>query len=297
MNVFSVFDGMSTGQIALNKAGIVYDKYYASEINKDCIKVTQAHFPKTIQLGDISNIKGSDLPQIDLFIGGSPCQSFSPAISTNTGFDGKSKLFFEYVRLLKECKPKYFLLENVQMKKEWEDIITSHIGINPVLINSDLFSAQSRPRLYWTNIPLGKLPESNPLILNDILEHIKYFDEAYEKYFYKEPFTFYGYDKVVCATLHINGHDILKRVNSPYKKCQTLTAVCGGNQQKKVYESRFPRVRKLTPLEYERLQTIPENYTACVSDSARYKMLGNGWTADLIAYIFDGLDGGDVFTS
>ena len=292
MNVFSVFDGMSTGQIALNKAGIVYDKYYASEINKDCIKVTQTHFPKTIQLGDISNIKGSDLPPIDLFIGGSPCQSFSPAISTNSGFDGKSKLFFEYIRLLKECKPKYFLLENVQMKKEWEDIITFHIGIEPVPINSDLFSAQSRPRLYWTNIPFGKLPESNPLVLNDILE-----PAVDKKYYYKELFEFHGYDKVVCATLHINGHDILKRVNSPYHKCQTLTAVCGGNQQKKVFENTAMFVRKLTPIEYERLQTIPENYTSMVSNSARYKMLGNGWTADLIAHIFLGLADSIISTS
>ncbi len=291
MNVFSVFDGMSTGQIALNKAGIVYDKYYASEINEDCIRVTQTHFPRTIQLGDISNIKGSDLPPIDLYIGGSPCVSFSKTISYNTGFDGKSKLFFEYVRLLKECKPKYFLLENVQMKKEWEDIITSYVGVKPVLINSDLFSAQSRPRLYWTNIPIGKLPESNPLVLGDILEK-----NVDAKYFYKESFDFHGYDKVVCATLHINGHDILKRVNSPLHKCQTLTAVCGGNQQKKVLQfvpsSEYiveQWVRKLTPLEYEKLQTIPENYTSMVSNSARYKMLGNGWTADLIAHIFLGL--------
>jgi DNA (cytosine-5)-methyltransferase 3A len=188
--------------------------------------------------------------------GGSPCQSFTNTISTNTGFDGKSKLFFEYIRLLKECKPKYFLLENVQMKKEWENIITSYMGVKPVLINSDLFSAQSRPRLYWTNIPLGKLPESNSSVLIDILEQ-----NPEPKYYYKELFEFHGYDKVVCATLHINGHDILKRVNSPYHKCQTLTAVCGGNQQKKVLEGRYMRVRKLTPLEYERLQTIPENFT------------------------------------
>ena len=292
MNVLSLFDGMSCGQIALNKAGIKYDKYYASEIDNNAIKVTQYNYPKTIQLGDICQIKGSDLPQIDLLIGGSPCQSFSYAINSNTGFDGKSKLFFEYIRLLKECRPRYFLLENVQMKKEWQDVITSHIGVKPILINSDLFSAQTRPRLYWTNLPIGNLPLSNPLLLGDILERT-----VDTKYFYAESFDFHGFDKVVCATVHVNGHDILKRVNSPLHKCQTLTAVCGGNQQKKTLHGIIDglgliisyKVRKLTPTEYERLQTVPEGYTSMVSDGARYKMLGNGWTVDVIAHIFKGL--------
>ena len=281
MNVLSLFDGISSGHIALNKAGISYENYFASEIEKNSIKVTQHNFPNTKQLGNVCKINGSDLPKIDLLIAGSPCQSFSCAVSTNTGFDGKSKLFFEYVRLLKECKPKYFLLENVIMKKEWEDVISSHLGVSPIAINSELFSAQSRPRLYWTNILLGKLPESNPLVLGDILE-----PDVNPKYYYKETFDFHGFQKVVCATLHINGHDILKRVNSPLHKCQTLTAVCGGNQQKKVLECTTMRVRKLTPLEYERLQTVPENYTSIVSDGSRYKMLGNGWTVDVISWIF-----------
>jgi site-specific DNA-cytosine methylase len=285
MNVLSLFDGMSCGQIALNKAGKPYDNYFASEIEKDSIKVTQHNYPGTIQLGDICKINGSDLPQIDLLIGGSPCQSFTQTISTNTGFDGKSKLFFEYVRLLKELKPKYFLLENVVMKKEWEDVITNILGVEPISINSELFSAQSRPRLYWTNIPIGKLPQSNPLVLEDILEQ-----NPDPKYYYKNiPYEYHGFDKVVCATLAVNGHDILKRVNSPKHKCQTLTAVCGGNQQKKVLEGIYMSVRKLTPLEYERLQTVPDNYTSIVSDGSRYKMLGNGWTVDVIAHIFKGL--------
>lgn len=286
MNVLSLFDGLSCGQIALNKAGIPYENYFASEIEKDAMKVTQFQFPKTKQLGDVCKVKSSDLPQIDLLMGGSPCQSFSYAVSTNTGFDGKSKLFFEYVRLLKECKPKYFLLENVVMKKEWEDVITAHLGVSPIAINSELFSAQSRPRLYWTNIPLGKLLEGNKSVLDDVLER-----DVNDKYFYKESFDFHGYEKVVCATLHVNGHDILKRVNSPFHKCQTLTAVCGGNQQKKTVDGWLGelRVRKLTPLEYERLQTIPENYTSIISDGARYKAIGNGWTVDVIAWILSGI--------
>jgi len=284
MNVLSVFDGMSCGQIALNRAGIKYDKYFASEIDKNSIKVTQHNYPNTVQLGDVTKVSADSLPKIDLLLGGSPCQSFSYAVNTNTGFDGKSKLFFEYVRLLKELKPKYFLLENVLMKKEWEDVITYTLGVKPIAINSELFSAQSRPRLYWTNIPVGKLPLSNPLVLGNILEPV-----VDAKYYYEEDFTFHGYDKVVCATLAINGHDILKRVNSPSHKCQTLTAVCGGNQQKKVLNGYDVKVRKLTPLEYERLQTVPDNYTnvSGVSNGARYKMLGNGWTVDVIAHIFD----------
>lgn len=281
-NVLSLFDGISCGQIALNKAGIKYDNYFASEIEKESIKVTQHNYSNTIQLGDVNNIKGSELSKISLLIGGSPCQSFSPAISSNTGFDGKSKLFFEFIRLMKEVQPKYFLLENVEMKKEWEKVITDLMGVEPIAINSERFSAQSRPRLYWTNIPFERILPNNKQVLQDILQN-----EVDEKYFYSQDYTFHGYDKVVCATLNIKGHDILKRVNSPNHKCQTLTAVCGGNQQKKVLLNN--RVRKLTPLEYERLQTVPDNYTNIVSDGARYKSLGNGWTVDVISHIFSGL--------
>jgi DNA (cytosine-5)-methyltransferase 3A len=169
------------------------------------------------------------------------------------------------------------------MKKEWEDVITKYVKVKPFYINSENFSAQSRPRIYWTNIPIKKIP-SNNLILSDILE-----DQVDEKYYYDQPYIFHGMDKVVCATLQIKGHDILKRVNSPFHKCQTLTAVCGGNQQKKVLTSLDKRVRKLTPREYEKLQTVPDDYTSVVSDSSRYKMLGNGWTVDVIAHILKGI--------
>ena len=277
-NVLSLFDGISCGQLALLKSGIKNFNYFASEIEKDSIKVTQANFPNTIQVGDVTALKSEYLPKIHLLIGGSPCQSFSTAISTNTGFDGKSKLFFEYVRLLKELKPTYFLLENVEMKKEWEDVITNFMGVKPIRINSERFSAQNRPRLYWTNIPVDMNLPVNTQVLKDILQ-----DDVNEKYFYPQTFDYHGDDKVVCATLHINGHDILKRVNSQNHKCQTLTAVCGGNQQKKVLIN--DRIRKLTPLEYERLQTVPDNYTNMISDGGRYKALGNGWTVDVITYI------------
>jgi DNA (cytosine-5)-methyltransferase 3A len=165
-NVLGLFDGMSCGQIALNKVGIKYDNYYASEIDVHAIKVTQHNYPNTIQLGDIHNIKGSDLPKIDLLFGGSPCQSFSSA-GNRTGFDGKSGLFWEFVRVLNEVQPKYFLLENVKMKKEWEDIITKEMGVEPIRINSNLVSGQNRERLYWTNIPNLTQPEDKNIKLSE----------------------------------------------------------------------------------------------------------------------------------
>jgi len=291
MNVLSLFDGISAGQVALQRAGIEYDKYYASEIEKPSIKVTQKNFPNTIQLGDVCKVKVDKLPTINLLLAGSPCQSFSPTISSNTGFDGKSKLFFEFLRILKECNEKSggktkFLLENVRMKKEWEDVITKHVGVEPVYINSSLFSAQDRPRLYWTNIDIPKLPQKNDEVLGDILE-----TNVDKKYFYLGK----SYTRVnkgaVEAILDINGHDILKRVNSKDHKCQCLTAVCGGNQHKKVIDSiaGVESVRKLTPIEYERLQQFPDGFTDGVSDSARYRSLGNSWTISVISHILNGL--------
>jgi len=281
MNVLSLFDGISCGQIALSKLGVKVDNYFASEIEKTSIKVTQTNFPNTIQLGDVCAVNADTLPKIDLLIGGSPCTSFSGAVSNNSGFDGKSKLFFEFLRLLKETNPTYWLLENVEMKKEWEDVITNHLGVNPVHINSDKFSAQSRARVYWTNIPLSDTLPSCDLLLKDVLE-----SNVADKYFYKESFDYVN-QNVVEAILNIKGHDILKRVNSKNAKCQCLTAVCGGNQQKKVIDG--DKVRKLTPMEYERLSGIPDNYTSMVSDSARYKAIGNGWEVNTIAWLLKGI--------
>ena len=168
--VLSLFDGMSCGQIALNRAGISYGKYYASEIDKHAIKVTQHNYPNTIQLGSVTDIKCTDLPKIDLLIGGSPCQGFSFAGKGLNFDDPRSKLFFEFVRLLEETKPKYFLLENVKMKQEFQDIISKQLGVKPILINSSLVSAQNRERLYWTNIPIQGLPNDKGLFLKDVIE-------------------------------------------------------------------------------------------------------------------------------
>lgn len=293
MNVLSLFDGMSCGQIALERAGVAVGKYYASEINPHSIRVTQKNFPKTIQVGDVTalsvgGLSTGGLGSIDLLIGGSPCQNLSIAVINqdghNQGLSGeKSKLFHHFVRVLQESKPKYFLLENVaSMKNSDREIITQALGVEPILINSNLVSAQDRARYYWTNIPCTTQPADKGVVLKDIMqEHVD------EKYYYSQPFEFHGWDKKVIATLRINGHDILKRVYNPNGKCATLTACRGGNLQKKVYDN--GRCRKLTPTEYELLQTVPKGYTEGVSDSQRYNMLGDGWTVDVIAHIFEGI--------
>jgi len=269
MNVLSLFDGMSCGQIALNKVGIKYDNYYASEIDVHAIKVTQHNYPNTIQLGDIHNIKGSDLPKIDLLFGGSPCQSFSSA-GNRTGFDGKSGLFWEFVRVLNEVQPKYFLLENVKMKKEWEDIITTEMGVEPIRINSNLVSAQNRERLYWTNIPNLTQPEDKNIKLSDVLTDDNF--RTIPKCFYNK----WGTKE------RINKNP--NWVKNEKSNCLT-TKNCHTNQY--LFNEDKTLCRLLNPTEFERLQTIPEGYTSVVSNTERYKMIGNGWTVDVISFIFE----------
>lgn len=288
--VLSLFDGMSCGQLALQRARIEYKEYFASEIDKDAMFIAKRNFPNIKHIGDVTKVKGNDLPKIDLLIGGSPCQNLSLAvinnIKHNKGLDGeKSGLFYEYLRLLTETKPKYFLLENVGgMRTKDKDLITEALGVEPLQINSNLFSAQDRDRYYWTNIPVDLNIKDKGIVLKDICLDA---DEVDAKFWYDKEFTYNGDDKKVQATLHLNGHDILKRVNNLNDKSATLTCCRGGNLQKKVFQN--SKCRKLTPLEYERLQTVPDNYTFGVSDSQRYNMLGNGWTVDVIAHIFNGM--------
>jgi DNA (cytosine-5)-methyltransferase 3A len=285
MNVLSLFDGISCGMVALERAKIPVEEYTAFEIEPNSIKISKKNYPKIKHCGDVTKANFTKYDGIDLLIGGSPCQSLSITQSkTRQNLDGKSKLFYEYVRAFEESKPKYFLFENVaSMNDESKSVISGLLGCEPVFVNSNCFVAQDRPRLYWTNIPVdvSGLSECG-LCLNDILE-----TEVDEKYFYDCSYDFHGNDKSVCATLHINGHDILKRVHSPNFKSHTLTTCGGGNTQKKVMVNGM--ARKLTPTEYERLQGLPDNYTAGVSNSARYTAIGNGWTVDVIAHIFRGL--------
>jgi len=298
MNVLSMFDGISCGQLALEKIGIKINKYYAAEINRYAIQITQKHFPETIQLGNVKHINSVMLPKIDLLIGGSPCQDLSICQNNGKGLDGKkSSLFYDFVRMFKELKPKWFLFENVMMKQEWKDIISNIFGVKPIMIDSNLVSAQNRKRLYWTNIKDIKLPEDKNIMLKDIILSDM---NVNQKFWYKhKKFVFQGENEKVIAILGINGHDILKRVNNVNFKCPTLTSCRGGNLQKKIYQEMKGvgfMCRKLTPLEYERLQTLPDNYTeigvneknkdVCISMTQRYNVLGDCWTVDIISHIF-----------
>ena len=298
--VLSTFDGMSCVQIALRQLGIPIKQYLASEIDKYPIQITQKNYPDTIQLGDVTKVFAKDLPPIDILVGGSPCQGFSFAGDQLAFDDPRSALFFEFVRLIKECKPKYFLLENVRMKKEFLDVITEQLGVEPIFINSALVSAQNRQRYYWTNIPNVQQPEDRGLVLKDILEDSDWFtdrdkshclDANYFKggnlksYFEKHRRQLVFNKPIQVGTADIKGFDIIKRVYSPKGKSPTLTTMQGGHRQPKVAEDET-RWRKLTPLECERLQTVPDNYTEGVSNTQRYKMLGNGMTVEVIKHIF-----------
>ena len=293
MNVLSLFDGMSCGQIALNRAGISYDKYYASEIDKYAIKVTQYNYPNTIQLGDVTKVNGSDLKHIDLLIGGSPCQGFSFAGKRLNFEDPRSKLFFEYVRLKNELQPKYFLLENVKMKKEYKETITSYLGVQPVEINSSLVSGQDRKRLYWTNIPNITQPENKNIFLKDLLEkpNDKLFlkDVTSQRYYINKNFIEIKDKSCIMGKLSDHQGD---RIFSIECKGSSLCADGGGNGGDGcniIFDPETNKLRKLSVLECERLQNVPDNYTSIVSNTQRYKMLGNGWTVDVIAHIFKGL--------
>ena len=352
MNVLSLFDGMSCGQIALNRANVNYDMYFASEVDKYAIKVAQANYPQTIQLGDVTKVDYTKLPigGIDLLMGGSPCQGFSVAGKQLDFDDPRSKLFFEFVRLKDELKPKYFLMENVPMKQDSQDIITKYLGVKPVTINSSLFSAQNRKRLYWTNIPFEIPTEDKGIVLQDILEDGIANDVMTNKEGKSHCITARYNGAVWWNSIqrkqrtmvqvgeadNIKGFDSIKRIYSPSGKAPTLTTMQGGHREPKVAIGRIVnrrldkngtrkdnqlelplsrqleyhyndksnclstftkdnvvvegmQWRKLTPIECERLQTVFDNYTNHVSNSQRYKMLGNGWTVDVISHIMKGI--------
>lgn len=227
---------------------------------------------------------------IKLLIGGSPCVFWSIArAATNSPITRETKnegfgfeLFFNYELAKERFCPDFWLYENVaSMANEIKNSITARLGSVPIRINGGLVSAAERDRYYWTNIQNVEQPTERGIVLRDIMEQ-----NVPEKYFYNCEYDFHGMDKTVCASLCIKGKDVTKRVNNPAFKCHTLTAVCGGHQQKKVYDD--GRCRKLTPTEYERCMTLPDGYTACVSDGHRYKALGNGWTAEVIIHILNG---------
>ena len=407
MNVLSLFDGMSCGRIALERLGIQVDNYYASEIDKYAIQVSQANYPDIIQVGDITELDLSTLPKIDLIMGGSPCQGFSFAGKQLAFDDPRSALFFEFVRCVKELKPKYFLLENVRMKKEYLDVISEYMGVEPIMINSALVSAQNRVRYYWTNIPGIKQPEQRGIVLRDILEtntSNEYLaGENLQKNYkggnqlnpnYKsQANTIHnteGKSGTICAGTHGYANGYVETISNKENKSYALTAsypaarprrskakhektmvkvddinnlpnnvdyvydqndkshkleTISVDKEKKqltikeatkkgyttiedgdCFDMTFPNSktrrgrnmkdksncltaanydymryehsdkdkevywRKLTPVECERLQTVPDNYTNHVSNTQRYKMLGNGWTIEVIAHILKNME-------
>lgn len=310
INVLSLFDGISCGQIALERAGIEVENYFASEIDKYAMQITMANYPNTKQLGDVKTVTAEQLPTIDLLIGGSPCQGFSFAGAGLNFEDERSKLFFEFVRLKNELNPKYFLLENVKMKQEFQDIISEQLGVKPILINSSLVSAQNRERLYWTNIPVIGQPIDKGILLKDIIEDGECLKDKSQTILA----TLYKENAKSMIKRNKQGLLILKNiypkkgqngnVYSIFGKCKTLSAGVGikGNG---IGSSNAPKIesinadgwRKLSPLECERLQTVPDGYTKYVSDTQRYKALGNGWTVDVISFIFSFLRGGDFLNS
>lgn len=289
MNVLSLFDGISCGMAALERAGIPVKKYHAYEIERHAIAISKYNYPQIAHHGDVTKADFARYQDFNLLIGGSPCQSLSIVQSkTRQNLDGKSKLFFEYVRAKEEMRPKWFLFENVaSMNEESKQAISECLECEPIYIDSADFSAQERPRLYWTNIPVDMEYEKSPAVLRDILDK-----NVDEKYFYNHPLENIDLTKQVCATMIYKNHDMHKRIFNPDFKCHTLTTCGGGNTQKKVYIN--GRARKLTPFEYEALQTLPKGYTVWgnydgkakrVPDGARYTALGNGWTVDVIAHI------------
>jgi DNA (cytosine-5)-methyltransferase 3A len=340
MNVLSLFDGISAGQVALQRAGIAVENYYASEIDKYAVQITQKNHPNTIQLGDITKWREWDIDwsSIDMVIGGSPCQGFSFAGKQLNFEDPRSKLFFDYLDIcnhVADHNPKMkFLLENVRMKQEYQDVISEFLGISPMFMNSSLVSAQNRPRLYWTNINDVSVPENKDIMLIDIIEGNKVDDkymlskEAIDYMsrlrngkprweYHKNPLN----GKAACLTANMYkgvpygvitiANDInLLIVNEATKKGfinvfpgdgVDLTFPSSKTRRGRLMEDKSNCltattydycfwdghvIRKLTPIECERLQTFPDNYTEGISNSQRYKSLGNGWTVDMIAHIF-----------
>lgn len=289
INVLSLFDGMSCGRIALERTGIEVDNYYSSEIDKYALKIADKNYPQDIKnrLGDVTKIDTNKLPIIDLLIGGSPCQGFSFAGKQLNFDDERSKLFFEYVRVLKEVKPKYFLLENVKMKKEYQDIISGYLGVEPIEINSALISAQNRKRLYWTNINEIEQPKDRSVFLEDVL-----ITQWLEKYSIFKRKGSIKYPLKKYKEFELKNKYVPKMFN-PYNcseikyKHPTLTAVGSriGNSSTVLIKNENGDIRSLSPIEWERLQTLRDNYTEGINSTQRYNCLGNGWTVDVIAHI------------
>ncbi len=289
INVLSLFDGISCGQIALEKLGIEVENYFASEIDKHAIKVTQNNFPNTIQLGNVLDVKASDLPKIDLLIGGSPCQGFSIAGKKLNFDDDRSKLFFEFVRLKNELNPKYFLLENVRMTDEIADAIDELLGVKRIYIDSRNFTGMIRKRYYWTNIPIGEIPTKN-VVIEDLLDN-ETFDRDLNFFLDRtkyEPTT--SYDGIITINPRDNNGKQTWQRGRVYDVKGSCPTICASLFDLNITKD-HKTWRKLTINECEKFQGVPKDYTSVVSKNERGKQLGNGWNVDTVAFIFSFLRG------
>jgi len=288
MNVLSLFDGMSCGQIALNKLGIKYDNYFASEIDEYAIKVTQKNYPNTKQIGSVVDIKVEGLPNIDLLIGGSPCQGFSIAGNKLNFEDERSKLFFEFVRLKNELQPKYFLLENVKMKDEIANAIDELMGVKRVFIDSRDFTGHIRKRYYWTNLPIEKI-ERREIKLANIIEDIP-FNKDINFFLDRTPYApTESYDGIKTINPKDNKGKQTWQRGRVYDISGNCPTICASLFDLNITKD-HKRYRKLTINECEKLQGVPKDYTKGVPKGERGKMLGNGWTVDVIAHIFKNIN-------
>lgn len=293
MNVLSLFDGISVARLALKRAGINVTNYYASEVDNYAIKVAQLNFPDVVQLGDVANIKASDLEPIDLLIGGSPCQNLS-SMGKGKGLEGeKSKLFFEYLRLLKELKPRYFILENVaSMNKNERQVITNLVGVEPIMINSSLVSAQCRKRLYWTNIPGISQPKNKGIKFQDVLNsgftdreksHALLCNQLPETEVGLRRYLYMSTGQLVFREKYFVELDKETKLDR-FVNMQKLKLIKGTDTE---YKNGV--FRKATVNESEALQTLPKNYTSGISKSQRYKCLGNSFTCDVIVHLLNSI--------
>ena len=293
LRVLSLCGGVETGLYALQQLGIPVKEYHTYEILPEAIAVSQHHFPFVVHHGDLYKADFEPFKGFDLLLCGSCCQSLSKcrieSKEVNNGLDGKSGIFFKAAECLRVIQPKYFMFENVIPSSDKDlQAMTEFIGVELILIDSGIFCAQNRERYYWTNIPLGELPEASPLVLKDIMEN-----DVNEKYFYDKDFEILDMNKRVCAELKVNSMEMNRRIYNPEFKCCTLTCINGGYHHKKVLDNGRPR--KLTEVEYERLQGLPDNFTNVeingkkISSTKRYSLMGNGWNEPTVEWILSGL--------
>lgn len=296
LRVLSLCDGIAGGRVALDKADISVASYHASEIEKNAIYIANYNYPDIIQIGDMRAVDGNVYKgKVDLFIGGTPCQDISVAKANRQGLKGsKSSLFYEYVRIMHECEPRYFLLENnYSMSSEVKDEITRCMGVQPICINSNLVSAQARRRYYWTNIPNVTQPENMGIKLQDILES-GYADREKGLCIARRYAGFVGSQSYLCRRYF--GKSFGQAVFTSKEDRDTIRLKWQENPYFEDDELPHKMIRPMSCLECERLQTLPDRYTACISSNiARKEAIGNGWTIDVIAHIFKNLKEVDEF--